>query len=98
MNKPPHRVNQLFFEPVLRRHAAAQRGLTLMHRRRVTGFVGDERQSVEVEQTFVVDVRTPDGTACGEGRGRRFDPAGLTRAVVVNVRVDGADRTELRSR
>ncbi|WP_298110860.1 FAD-dependent oxidoreductase [Bradyrhizobium sp.] len=37
--EPPHRINQIYLEPVLVRHAAAMPGLRLLHRTAVEGFV-----------------------------------------------------------
>lgn len=39
--EPPHRINQLFLEPILLEHAAAQPGVTLLNRTQVTAFVQD---------------------------------------------------------
>jgi 2-polyprenyl-6-methoxyphenol hydroxylase-like FAD-dependent oxidoreductase len=39
--EPPHRINQLFLEPILLEHAAALPGVTLHNRTQVTGFVQD---------------------------------------------------------
>lgn len=39
--EPPHRINQIFLEPILVNHAAAQPNLTLCHRTRVLGFTQD---------------------------------------------------------
>ncbi len=39
--EPPHRINQIYLEPVLQRHAAAQPGVTLVHRAEVEGFTQD---------------------------------------------------------
>ncbi len=39
--EPPHRINQLYLEPILRRHAAAQPGLELLHGHELTGFTQD---------------------------------------------------------
>ena len=39
--EPPHRINQLFLEPILLEHAAALPGVTLLNRTQVTGFVQD---------------------------------------------------------
>ena len=36
--EPPHRINQIFLEPVLVGHAAAMPGVTLLNRTRVVGF------------------------------------------------------------
>ncbi|MCJ0766064.1 FAD-dependent oxidoreductase [Variovorax terrae] len=40
--EPPHRINQLFLEPILLEHAAAQPGVTLLNRTQVTGFTQDD--------------------------------------------------------
>lgn len=40
--EPPHRINQLFLEPLLLAHAAAQPGVTLLNRTQVTAFVQEE--------------------------------------------------------
>jgi 2-polyprenyl-6-methoxyphenol hydroxylase-like FAD-dependent oxidoreductase len=39
--EPPHRINQIYLEPILLRHAAALPGVTLHNRTQVTGFVQD---------------------------------------------------------
>jgi 2-polyprenyl-6-methoxyphenol hydroxylase-like FAD-dependent oxidoreductase len=39
--EPPHRINQLFLEPILLRHAAAQPDLRIANRTQVTGFTQD---------------------------------------------------------
>jgi 2-polyprenyl-6-methoxyphenol hydroxylase-like FAD-dependent oxidoreductase len=40
--EPPHRINQIFLEPVLLEHAAAQPGVTLLNRTQVTEFTQDD--------------------------------------------------------
>jgi 2-polyprenyl-6-methoxyphenol hydroxylase-like FAD-dependent oxidoreductase len=39
--EPPHRINQLFLEPILLRHAVAQPGVRLLNRTQLTGFEQD---------------------------------------------------------
>lgn len=39
--EPPHRINQLFLEPILLEHAAALPGVTLLNRTQMTGFEQD---------------------------------------------------------
>ena len=39
--EPPHRINQLFLEPILLEHAAAQPGVRLLNRTQVTQFTQD---------------------------------------------------------
>ena len=41
--EPPHRINQIFLEPLLAAHAAGMPGLRLLNRVRVVGFTQDER-------------------------------------------------------
>jgi 2-polyprenyl-6-methoxyphenol hydroxylase-like FAD-dependent oxidoreductase len=40
--EPPHRINQLFLEPILLEHTAALPNVTLLNRTQVTGFAQDE--------------------------------------------------------
>jgi 2-polyprenyl-6-methoxyphenol hydroxylase-like FAD-dependent oxidoreductase len=40
--EPPHRINQIFLEPVLLEHAAALPGVTLLNRTQVTQFEQDD--------------------------------------------------------
>ncbi len=39
--EPPHRINQIYLEPLLLRHAAAMPGVTLHNRTQLTGFTQD---------------------------------------------------------
>lgn len=39
--EPPHRINQLFLEPILLEHTAALPGVTLLNRTQITGFAQD---------------------------------------------------------
>jgi 2-polyprenyl-6-methoxyphenol hydroxylase-like FAD-dependent oxidoreductase len=40
--EPPHRINQLFLEPILLEHTAALPGVTLLNRTQLTGFTQHE--------------------------------------------------------
>lgn len=40
--EPPHRINQIYLEPILLEHAAALPGVTLLNRTQVIDFVQDE--------------------------------------------------------
>jgi 2-polyprenyl-6-methoxyphenol hydroxylase-like FAD-dependent oxidoreductase len=40
--EPPHRINQIYLEPVLFAHAARQPGVTILNRTRLDGFAQDE--------------------------------------------------------
>lgn len=46
--EPPHRINQLFLEPILLEHAAAMPGVTLLNRTQVTAFI---QKNGEVDAT-----------------------------------------------
>jgi 2-polyprenyl-6-methoxyphenol hydroxylase-like FAD-dependent oxidoreductase len=39
--EPPHRINQIYLEPILLHHTAALPGVTLLNRTQVTGFTQD---------------------------------------------------------
>jgi len=39
--EPPHRINQIYLEPILLAHAAALPGVTLLDRTQITGFTQD---------------------------------------------------------
>ena len=41
--EPPHRINQIYLEPILFAHAEAKAGVTIRNRCEATGFVQDER-------------------------------------------------------
>jgi len=40
--EPPHRINQIYLEPILFRHAETRPGLRILNRRELAGFVQDE--------------------------------------------------------
>ncbi len=42
--EPPHRINQLFLEPILLHHTAALQGVTLLNRTRLVSFAQDDSQ------------------------------------------------------
>lgn len=41
-SEPPHRINQIYLEPILRKHAKDIPGLRLVHRAQVTNFAQDD--------------------------------------------------------
>jgi 2-polyprenyl-6-methoxyphenol hydroxylase-like FAD-dependent oxidoreductase len=55
--EPPHRINQIFLEPVLFAHAVAQPKLRVLNRTRIDDFVQDE------EGAWVTGVNLDDGRA-----------------------------------
>src|SRR6185369_3329907 len=46
--EPPHRINQVYLEPILFRHAAAQPRITILARTEVLEVTQDDRQAVAV--------------------------------------------------
>jgi 2-polyprenyl-6-methoxyphenol hydroxylase-like FAD-dependent oxidoreductase len=40
--EPPHRINQIYLEPILLEHAAGLPGVTLLNRTQITGFTQDD--------------------------------------------------------
>lgn len=40
--EPPHRINQIYLEPILFRHAESMKGVTILNRVEVTGFEHDD--------------------------------------------------------
>ena len=57
--EPPHRINQIYLEPILLRHAAALPGVTLHNRTQLTSYVQDA-DGVTVE---LVDLESGDTRA-----------------------------------
>jgi 2-polyprenyl-6-methoxyphenol hydroxylase-like FAD-dependent oxidoreductase len=50
--EPPHRINQIYLEPVLFAHAAAMPGLRVLNRTRLVGFTQDERGVAAVAESL----------------------------------------------
>ena len=46
--EPPHRINQIFLEPILLQHAAALPGVTLLNRTQVTAYTQDAEGVVAI--------------------------------------------------
>jgi 2-polyprenyl-6-methoxyphenol hydroxylase-like FAD-dependent oxidoreductase len=60
--EPAHRINQIFTEPILVRHAAAMDGVTLLHRHEMVALDQDEEGvTVEVEDLDTSERRTLRG-------------------------------------
>ncbi|MGZ3279890.1 MAG: FAD-dependent monooxygenase, partial [Caulobacteraceae bacterium] len=70
--EPPHRVNQIFLEPVLFRNAQAARGVTILNRTEFTGFEQDEAgvsaQADDLDSGEAVVVRARYLVGCEGGR------------------------------
>ena len=65
--EPPHRINQIYLEPLLLKHAVAQEGVTLLNRTQVTDFVQDDHGvnvtllNLDTQETQLVRVKYVGG-------------------------------------
>jgi len=70
--EPPHRINQIFLEPVLFEHALAQPNLRILNRTRIDEFVQDEQgvtaQAVDLESDRRFTVRSQYMIGCDGGK------------------------------
>jgi 2-polyprenyl-6-methoxyphenol hydroxylase-like FAD-dependent oxidoreductase len=57
--EPPHRINQLYFEPILFAHAAAQSRIRILNRTALEDFTQDDRGVVAVVRDLESGERTP---------------------------------------
>jgi 2-polyprenyl-6-methoxyphenol hydroxylase-like FAD-dependent oxidoreductase len=82
--EPAHRANQIFFEPVLFRHAAHTRGITLLSRTRVEGLQqrGDHvaltARELDTDRTLTIECRYLIGCDGGRSAVRHHIGAKLT--------------------
>ena len=82
--EPAHRANQIFFEPVLFRHASHTRGITLLSRTRVEGFhqhedrVEIDARELDSDRTLRIEARYLIGCDGGRSAVRRHIGAKLT--------------------
>lgn len=69
--EPPHRINQIFLEPVLLEHAAALPGVTLLNRTQVTQFEQDDQGVVatatDLDQGTTRSIRARYMVGCDGG-------------------------------
>lgn len=69
--EPPHRINQIYLEPILLQHAAALDGVTLLNRTQVTGFEqharGVEAQALDLESGGELTIRCRYLVGCDGG-------------------------------
>ncbi|MGV3573471.1 MAG: FAD-dependent oxidoreductase [Ramlibacter sp.] len=69
--EPPHRINQIYLEPILLQHAAALDGVTLLNRTQVTGFEqharGVEAQALDLESGRELAIRCRYLVGCDGG-------------------------------
>ena len=72
--EPPHRINQIYLEPILFAHAEAQTGVTIHHRVEATAFAQDDDgvriDALELDGGHAVHVRTRHLVGCDGGRSR----------------------------
>jgi 2-polyprenyl-6-methoxyphenol hydroxylase-like FAD-dependent oxidoreductase len=70
--EPPHRINQIYLEPILFAHAQAQPGVTIRNRCEATGFAqGDDGVSVvarDLDSSAELRVRSRFLVGCDGGR------------------------------
>jgi 2-polyprenyl-6-methoxyphenol hydroxylase-like FAD-dependent oxidoreductase len=69
--EPPHRINQIYLEPILLAHASAQPGVTLLDRTQVTGFTQDSdgvvAQGLGLDDGGTVNIRCQYLVGCDGG-------------------------------
>jgi 2-polyprenyl-6-methoxyphenol hydroxylase-like FAD-dependent oxidoreductase len=70
--EPPHRINQIYLEPVLFAHAASTPGLTILNRTRIDSFAQDEEgvsaTGTDLDTGEAVHVRARYIVGCDGGR------------------------------
>jgi len=70
--EPPHRINQIYLEPVLFQHAEATKGVTILSRTRIDEFSQDERgvsaRGVHLDTGEEVQVFSQYMVGCDGGR------------------------------
>lgn len=70
--EPPHRINQIFLEPVLFAHAEATAGVRILNRTRIESFTQDEHgvtaQGVNIDTGETLQVRCQYLIGCDGGR------------------------------
>lgn len=69
--EPPHRINQIYLEPILLEHAVALPGVTLLDRTQITGFTQDEEgvtaSALSLEDGRRFDIRSRYMVGCDGG-------------------------------
>ena len=70
--EPPHRINQIFLEPILLEHTAALQGVTLLNRTQVTTFeqnsAGVSASAVNLDTGAQQEIRAKYLVGCDGGR------------------------------
>lgn len=69
--EPPHRINQIYLEPILLEHAAALPGVSLLDRTQITGFTQDddgvEATALNLDDGHTIDIRCRYLVGCDGG-------------------------------
>jgi 2-polyprenyl-6-methoxyphenol hydroxylase-like FAD-dependent oxidoreductase len=87
--EPPHRINQIYLEPILFAHAEATPGVTILNRTQIEGFAQDERGVVATARdldggdAFRIACQFMVGCDGGRSEVRRGIGAKLTGVAVV---------------
>jgi len=87
--EPPHRINQLFIEPIMFAHAEAQAGLTILNSTRIEGFeqsasqVFAQASDLASGETFAIEARYLVGCDGGRSAVRKSIGASLVGDAVV---------------
>jgi 2-polyprenyl-6-methoxyphenol hydroxylase-like FAD-dependent oxidoreductase len=70
--EPPHRINQIYLEPILFAHAEAQRGVTIRNRSEATGYTQEDRgvtvSGRDLDSGATIEVRARFLVGCDGGR------------------------------
>lgn len=87
--EPPHRINQLFIEPIMFKHAEAQPGLTILNSTRIEGFeqsasqVFAQASDLASGEAFAIEARYLVGCDGGRSAVRKAIGASLVGDAVV---------------
>lgn len=87
--EPPHRINQLFIEPIMFKHAEAQPGLTILNSTRIEGFeqsasaVFAQATDLASGEAFAIEARYLVGCDGGRSAVRKAIGASLVGDAVV---------------
>nr|WP_316643474.1 FAD-dependent oxidoreductase [uncultured Roseateles sp.] len=87
--EPPHRINQLFIEPIMFKHAEAQPGLTMLNSTRIEGFEQSASQvfaqatDLASGEAFAIEARYLVGCDGGRSAVRKAIGASLVGDAVV---------------
>lgn len=87
--EPPHRINQIYLEPILARHASAAGQVTVLYRTEVTAFTQDNdgvlvrARGLDSRETLEIDTRFLVGCDGGRSRTRKAIAARLKGDAVI---------------